>query len=118
MPEHHDIVQRWEALRASQVTTRVPRADAPLGRPLREDEWIEVRWTINVPSDADVTGAVQLRRLRILRLLEEAAAQGALPTVEQLAETLHCSVATLNRDIKTLRADGHEIHTRGAKRSG
>ena len=48
-------------------------------------------------------GAIALRRTRLARLLREAQAQGATPTVAQLAEVLGVSTRTIKRDLAALR---------------
>ncbi len=94
---------------------RLPRRDAPTGRPLREDEWITVTWTLSVPEDGRVRGKAQRRRHRLLRLLAEARAQDAAPTVGHLAEALDAGPRTIERDLAALRARGHDAPTRGAR---
>lgn len=100
-----------------QITVSLPRSQAPLGRPLREDEFITVAWTISAPTDAGIPGKVARRQQRILRLLEEANSQGASPRDEDLASALQVSLATLRRDIAELRAQGHQVLTRWRKMS-
>ncbi|MCA9488465.1 MAG: tetratricopeptide repeat protein, partial [Myxococcales bacterium] len=89
-----------------QVPARLPRADAPLGRALTEDEQVDVIWTPSLPSDP-ATG--EGRRERLLRLLDEATAQGAAPTSFDLAEALGVSRRTVLRDVADLREQGREI---------
>ncbi|MBN2003454.1 MAG: hypothetical protein JXA21_08875 [Anaerolineae bacterium] len=68
---------------------------------------VAVRWTVDAgPADAALKhaqGAIALRRARLARLLQEAEAQGARPTVAQLAEALDVSLRTLKRDLAALR---------------
>ena len=94
---------------------RLPRRDAPTGRPLRDDEWVTVTWTLSAPEDGRAQGKTSRRRHRLLRLLEEARAQNAAPTVPHLAEALNASPRTIERDLAALRAQGHETPTRGAR---
>ncbi len=93
-------------------TFLLPRANAPLGRPLRADEFIPVTWTISADEDQAIQSKVQRRRHRILRLLREARAQGAAPRDQDLAGALEVSLATLRRDMAALRAEGHDLPTR------
>ena len=96
------------------VAVRLPRADAPLGRPLREDEHVTVAWTVASPVDREAQGKVACRRQRLLRLLEEAQAQGAAPTHDHLAQALGVSRRTIERDVVALRRQGHLLPpTRG-----
>ena len=112
MPYHRAIAQAVRQDR-HQHRVRLPRRDAPTGRPLREDEWVEVTWTVALPEDDQIPSKVERRRQRILRLLREAEAQGAAPTVAHLAQVLNVSPATIKRDLAALRRAGHPTPTRG-----
>ncbi len=96
-------------------STRLPAATAPTGRPLRNDEWVSVEWTVSVPEDGEIRGKSERRRHVILRLLREAQEQGAAPTVEDLATVLGVSRATIKRDLAALRTAGHTVRTRGSR---
>ncbi|MDQ7029937.1 MAG: tetratricopeptide repeat protein [Ardenticatenia bacterium] len=113
--EHRAIVAAWEAIQPRRVTLRLPAASAPTGRPLRDDEYVEVIWTVAAPEDEEVPGKVARRRHRLLRLLREAADQAAAPTVAALAEALGVSARTIKRDLASLRQSGREVHTRGSR---
>jgi DeoR/GlpR family transcriptional regulator of sugar metabolism len=54
------------------------------------------------------------RQERLQRLCEEAAAQGAEPTVGDLASALGVTARTVDRDIAALRAAGNVLATRGS----
>jgi len=82
---------------------------------LWDDEWVEVTWTVSAPEDEVIRGKVARRRHRLLRLLREAAEQGAAPTVQHLARALDASARTIKRDIAVLRAEGHSVSTRGRR---
>ncbi len=99
-----------------RLTVSLPRADAPLGRPLRPEEHVAVTWTVFAPLDATACGKVARRR-RLLRLLAEAQSQGAAPRDEDLAAALQVSLATLRRDMAALRRQGHALPTRRRKMS-
>ncbi|RMF27149.1 MAG: DUF1670 domain-containing protein, partial [Chloroflexi bacterium] len=118
VPEHRAIVAAWRAVQPRRLTFRLPRADAPTGRPLHGDEWVEVTWTVAAPEDETIPGKVARRRHRLLRLLREAIAQGATPTVGHLAEALQVGVRTVKRDLAALRAAGHATPTRGHVKRG
>ena len=121
------ISTRWQSV-------CLPRADAPTGRPLRDDEYVEVTWTVAAPEDDEVSGKawpelglnavegqsqrVARRRHRLLRLLRQAREQGAAPTVDDLAAALEMSRATIKRDLAALRQAGHAAQTRGSRRVG
>ena len=76
-----------------------------------------VAWTVDAgePDAALLTaeGKVALRRARLLRLLDEAAAQGGVPTERDLAEALGVTVRTVRSDVAALRQAGHRVRTRG-----
>jgi uncharacterized protein len=109
VPEHRRIVATWDANRPREVTLKMAGTRAPTGRPLRDEERVAVTLTIHPGGRGDSTA----RRDELLRVLEGAAAQGALPTVGDLAELVGVSVATVRRDLVALRASGHPIRTRG-----
>jgi DNA-binding Lrp family transcriptional regulator len=91
--------------------------DAGHGRALRETATTEVVWTIDAgQEDRQVLakhGHIELRRVRIQRLLDEALAQGAAATQEDLAQALHVSERTIKRDCKALESQGLYLPTRG-----
>lgn len=103
VPEHRVIVAAWQSTRPRRVSARLPRADAPTGRPLRDDEWIAVVWTVAAPEDEAIPDKVERRRRRLMRLLNEAAVQGAAPTYADLAEALAVGLRTVERDMAELR---------------
>ena len=111
---HREIAQAYHAL-GHTVQMRLARVDAPTGRPLRDDEWVTVHWTVYAPEDDAIEHKVERRRHRLQRLLNEAEAQGAAPTVEDLAEALGVSRATIKRDLAALREAGIPVRTRGAR---
>ncbi len=113
VPEHRAIMDAWRSVQPQRLTVRLPRAEAPTGRPLDDDEWVEVIWTVAAPEDEAIRGKVARRRHRLRRLLDEAVAQGAAPTLGQLAEVLQVSLRTVKRDLAALRAAGYATPTRG-----
>lgn len=54
-----------------------------------------------------------LRRVKILRMTNEAVEQGGLLTQEDLADILEVSSRTIRRDVKQLKSDGFDVPTRG-----
>jgi hypothetical protein len=118
---HRELVAAYRGLEATEqvrrITLSLPRADAPLGRPLRDDEFVAVNWTLESSEDARLSGKVARRRARILRLLREAQDQGAAPRDEDLAGVLEVSLRTLRRDMAALRDQGHSLPTRWRKMS-
>jgi len=108
-------------LRPGQIRQVIAAAGAPHGRPLRETEMMEVIWTVKAgEEDQEVLneqGPQALRRVRILRLVDEALAQGGEPTQEDLAKALGVTARTIRSDVAALEADGYRVATRG-KRQG
>jgi biotin operon repressor len=92
---------------------RLPRAGAPLRRPLGEDDYVAVTWTPDAPEDAGLASKGDRRRQRLLHLLRRASEQGATPTADDLAAALEVSRATVKRDLAALRQTGRQVKTRG-----
>lgn len=71
---------------------------------------ILVSWTLDAGEGdrqiLEAEGKVALRRHRIVRLLEEARAQGAAPTVQDLAQALAVSARSVEADLAALRKSG------------
>jgi hypothetical protein len=113
-----DFDERVPVGRGTQ--TRGPGRSRPRRRLLRAGpqrtpcarEWVEVRWHLVLPEDSR---AGALRRQRVVRLAREAAEQGALPTVDDLAQALGVNAKTIKRDLAALRAAGQAVRTRGAR---
>jgi hypothetical protein len=118
VPEHRAILTAWQAAQPHRVATRMARAGAPVGRPLRADEQIEVTWTPASAEDETIPDKSVRRRQRLLRLLREAEEQGAAPTVDDLANALDVSYVTIRRDLAALRQSGQSAHTRGSSPEG
>lgn len=101
-------------------TVVLARADALLGRRLTDADRVCVRWTVDAGvEDAEVrrtTTPVELRRHRIRRLLAEAAAQGAAPTDQDLADALGVTRRTIEHDMRILRDSGESLATRRRNR--
>ncbi len=115
VPLHTAIRAAWQAYAPRHIIVRLPRIGAPSGRPLHEDEYVEVTWTPQLPQDDQEKDKVASRQARLLRLLQEAEDQGAAPTIDDLARALEVSRATVKRDLSALRRAGHRAKTRGGK---
>jgi len=115
VPVHREILEMWERRQPRRIRHKLARADAPQGRPLSDGEYVYVTWTVDCPDDLTTPSAVTRRRRRLLRLVSEAAAQGGVPTVADLAEGVGTSVSTTRRDLASLRQQGHSIATRGSR---
>ena len=111
--DHAAIVAQWRSA-YQQIDVALPHTDAPTGRPLRDDEVVQVKWTVQMITDTAVSNKKERRQTQILRLLDEASAQHAAPTIQDLASALAVSPGTIKRDLAALRQAGHEINTRGS----
>jgi len=103
-------------LDAGLVRVQLARQGTPRGRPLRPNEFVEVIWTLESAEYLAARmagGKVAERQSRIRRLCAEALAQGAEPTVGDLADALGVNGRTIDRDIAALRAAGELVVTRG-----
>ena len=98
------------------ISVSLARKDVPLGRALRKDEFVLVRWTVNTPEDESIVDKIQRRQHRLKRLLAESAAQGAAPTDDDLAQALEVSRRTILRDMQELAADQTQPATRKRKK--
>lgn len=106
-----------ESLRPGQTRAVVTALTAPFGPRLAASEKVTVTLTLDSGvEDAQVRasqGAEALRRGRLLRLTDEALAQGGVLTQEDLARLLGVDRRTIERDVRTLKAAGHSVATRG-----
>lgn len=104
-------------LRAGQMRQVLLKRDARHGQSLGQTATTEVTWTIDGGVEDQVVAAEHghqaLRGVRIQRLLDEAVAQGAVASQEDLARALQVSVRTIKRDCAQLRAQGVYLPTRG-----
>lgn len=111
------LLGQEEPMSPGQKRVILAKRGARHGRPVREVEKVEVFWTVDAgPEDMEIgkkEGAVELRRVRVERLLKEAVEQGAAATQEDLAWALNVDTRTVRRDCAALRAKGREVATRG-----
>ncbi len=84
-----------------QLTYLAVSQECPAGQKLSECQRVAVKLTLHSPDDllALSTGVAKLRQQRLLRLTEEAEAQGGLLSHEDLACLLCSSLATIKRDV-------------------
>ncbi|MBV7332321.1 DUF1670 domain-containing protein [Chloroflexi bacterium TSY] len=102
--------------KAETLTILLAKESAPAsGRALRNNEKQTVTWTLHCPEDATIQGKRALRQHRLMRLVQEAQDQGAIPTVEQLAAALGVSDKTIQRDLRQLRQQDVYLSTRGSR---
>lgn len=78
-----------------------------------ENKFKSLRLTICSEGDRPAGGLVELRRSRLIRLMEEASSQGAKLTYKDLGMILLSSKATLKRDVSHLRGMGIDIRMKG-----
>jgi hypothetical protein len=116
IPAHRAIAAAVRSQNARVVTVRLASTGAPTGRPLHDEEYVTVAWTVAALEDDAVPGGVARRQARLARLLKEAVDQGAAPTVGDLAKALDVSKPTVRRDLAALRHAGHQVQTRGSRR--
>lgn len=110
--EFEAIIEDYEKLKPRYRSVHLPRADAPLGRPLNADEFVGVNWSISLPEDWKVDSAAGRRRHRLLRLTRQAAESDAVARVSDLADVLGVSERTVKRDLAELRKQGEKPKTR------
>jgi len=99
-----------------QIIRYFPKATESAGKPLRDCTYVAVRLTMYAPGDDEFLarhGPKVLRQRKIKRLCDEAIAQGAAATQEDLAALFGCHRSTIIRDIAELKAKGVRITTRG-----
>jgi hypothetical protein len=100
-----------------QIRVILSRRQAGHGKSLAKTASREVLWTVNAGAEDQQVltthGREALRRVRIVRLLDEALDQGAAATQEDLALALNVGIRTIKRDCKKLAAQGVYLPTRG-----
>jgi len=92
------------------ITVSLARRGVPLGRTLKPDEFVWVRWTMHAADDEAIADKASRRQHRLKRLLREAELQGAAPTDDDLAHALEVSRRTILRDMQIL-ATAPSSHT-------
>lgn len=98
--------------RAQISRVRLVAADVPLGQKLTASDYMDVSWTISLPTDVRIQNNTERRRHVLQRLLREAKAQGAAPTDADLATAVGVSRRTILRDIKAFTDLGIILPTR------
>ena len=105
-------------LREGQMRVTAVSVKEPSGKPLSAMKKLGVVLTVDAGlEDLEVQrcfGGTRLRRLRLLRLTEEAVDQDGVLTQEDLSRLLQTGVRTIRRDMVALRGEGHWVPTRGA----
>ena len=113
LAEHRRIGAIVDRLAPELVSVTVAAAGAPTGRPLTEDERVEV--VVARPVLDRSKDPVASRRNAARSVIDDITRQGGEPTVDDLAAVLQVSIATIRRDLGALRDQGIDIHTRGRR---
>lgn len=114
VPVHVRILEDYERHFARTTPVQLPHRSAPLGRPLRPEELVELIWTVSHPDDWELPTAAERRRHRLVRMVSTAEEAEASARVSDLAEALGVSDRTVKRDLSVLRREGMELRTRRA----
>ena len=112
LPRFAAVIEDYERYNPRVVDVSLPVDTAPIGRPLKADEYTSVAWTASNPSDWRTENSQQRRRIRLSRLCREAVEQGALARIHDLAAVLGVSERTVKRDLAQLRLTGDNAKTR------
>ena len=102
---------------AGQILYPAVRAEEPAGKPLRDCQYAMVRLTVLAPEDLAFAEGRSMRELKkhvLARLTQEADAQGAPLTYEDLARLLYADRKTIGHLVTELRAEGARIITRAS----
>jgi len=100
-----------------QVKIYVVCQSEPAGRPVSEMKKIVV-WVTLDAGEEDIEiykqyDLTHLRRIRLLRVVEEVLDGGGVATQEDLARLFQVGIRTIRRDIAYLRSQGYAVITRG-----
>ena len=114
---NRQIVAAYDQLvgASRRLSVTLARREAPLGRVLRPDEYVQVDWTISAPEDEAIADKAERRKYQLMRLLEQAENQNAAPTDEDLAQALGFSRRTILRDMQSLAQEVYRLPTRKRK---
>ncbi|MBL1215833.1 MAG: DUF1670 domain-containing protein [Ignavibacteriae bacterium] len=108
---------RENILREGQIEVTVIEIDQRAGQVIEKMAKKKVRLTIdNGIEDKEIKkefGRINLRQIKIERITEQAIEQGGVLSQEDLSKYLNCTIRTIQRDIKQIRAKGIEVVTRG-----
>lgn len=99
-----------------QILVHAVAIEEPAGKPLKNCRMVEVRLTLRADGDLQLRrsqGLATLNRTLVARLCREAFEQGAVLSLEDLADLLRLSVATVKRYKLALAQAGMPVKTRG-----
>lgn len=114
---NHEIVSAHDRRSSNQrvISFQLARRSAPLGRTLLPNEFVTVAWTVSAPEDEAIADKTERRLYRLQRLLQEAQAQNAAPTDDDVAHALGVSRRTILRDMRAVTQDQRKSSTRKRK---
>lgn len=119
----YDVVEelflKQASLRDGQIRYVAVRADAVSGPSMSELKKITVILTRDEPGDIEVEfglGRRGVRKVKLLRMTEEAYDQGALLTQEDVGKILGVSSRTIRRDVAELMRTPVKLYLRGIQR--
>jgi len=110
-------------LKSDQIKYQCICASEGPGKSLKDCKMVTVVLTLfdekdkgDFSSNNNKDRSVELRRRRLVRIVEEAKEQGGYLTQEDLSELLMCDVRTIRRDTKELKDVGLILPTRGQQK--
>jgi hypothetical protein len=108
---------RENVLREGQIEVSVIALEAKAGKVIEKLDKKRVILTIDSGiEDSQIRkqyGRIELRKIRIQRITEEAIEQQGILSQEDIARYLSCDVRTIQRDIQEIKRQGIEVKTRG-----
>ena len=105
-----------EKIHEGQIVFHAASASEPPGKRISEIKTVPIHLTFHDRTDIRVLseeGTSALRKLKVIRMANEALDQGGLLTQEDLSVLLCSSRRTIRRDIKELKVQGIGVPTRG-----
>lgn len=108
---------RENVLREGQIEVSVISVESKAGKSIEKLDKKRVILTIDSGiEDSQIRkqyGRIDLRKIRIQRITEEAIEQSGILSQEDIARYLSCDVRTIQRDIQEIKRQGIEVKTRG-----
>ena len=112
-----ECLLRENNLREGQIEVTAIEIEQRAGKTIEKLEKKKVRLTIdNGIEDIEIMkefGRIELRRIKMQRITEEAIEQGGVLSQEDLGKYLGCTVRTIQRDIREIKKRGIEVVTMG-----
>jgi hypothetical protein len=98
----NQVVRTAVAQHTRTTQTQLVKTGTPSGRRLADADYTAVTWTLYTVADELAASPAARRQSILQRLLQEAAAQGAAATDDDLAQALGVSRRTILRDRQAL----------------